>query len=348
VHHARAVSGQEIAEAFPDVVWHTETPLVRTAPAPLYLLSRLTRDHGIKVVLTGEGSDEVFLGYDLFKETRLRRFCLRQPSSARRPRLFGRIYPYLDEGGRRGEFWQRFFLQAGAPDDPLFSHMPRFLLTSWIKEFYSAEVRNALDGWDALQGLRDSLPGAFSGWSPLNRAAYLEFETLLSSYLLCSQGDRVAMANSVEGRVPFLDHRLFEFAAGLPVSSKLRVLREKDILRRWARNVVPPAVEQRPKQPYRAPDVPAFTGPEAPDYVAELLGSEALGRAGLFDSRAVAGLVQRAREGRATGFRENQAYVAILSAQIWHDRFIARPVRYEPLPLESADVALEFEAAEVL
>src|SRR5204863_6642671 len=86
-----------------------------------------------------------------------------------------------------------------------------------------------------------------------------------------AQGDRMSLAHGVESRYPFLDHRVFEFAAGLPTQSKLRGLREKAILRRWARDVVPPAVQQRPKQPYRAPDIPAFFSPEPVEYVRELL-----------------------------------------------------------------------------
>jgi asparagine synthase (glutamine-hydrolysing) len=246
-HHAvQAIGASEVAAVFPDVVRHTETPLVRTAPAPLLLLARLTRQQGIKVVLTGEGSDELFLGYDLFKETVVRLFCLRQPESRRRPRLFDRLYPYLGGGNRGGELWRRFFLEAGAVDDPLFSHLPRFGLTAHIKQFYSSDLRDALAGADPLEELRASLPAAFPRWSPLNRAAYLEIVTLLSPYLLSSQGDRVSLAHAVEGRYPFLDHRLFEFAARLPTRSKLRGLREKDILRRWARDVVPSAVVTRP------------------------------------------------------------------------------------------------------
>jgi asparagine synthase (glutamine-hydrolysing) len=343
VHHARMVTGREIAEVFPRVVRHTETPLVRTAAAPLFLLSALTSDHGIKVVLTGEGADEVFLGYDLFKETRLRHFCLRRPGSSRRPRLFDRIYPYLPDEGRRGDFWQRFFLEAGGPEDPLFSHLPRFQSTSWIKGFYSGDHRDALGDFDAGAELRDGLPDGFESWTPLNRAAWLEFETLLSPYLLCSQGDRMAMGNGVEGRVPFLDHRLFEFSAGLPISSKLRVLREKDILRRWARSVVPPAVEERPKQPYRAPDAPSFMGPDAPEYVEALLEPRALEETGMFEPAAVAGLLRRARSGRASGFRENQAFVAILSTQLWHEAFFTSSWDAQGLALEGADVALEYD-----
>ena len=336
------IHDRAIAEVFPDVVRHTETPLVRTAPAPLYLLARLTGRSGIKVVLTGEGADEVFLGYDLFKEAAVRAFCGRQPESAWRPLLFDRLYPYLGGGG--GEFWRRFFLDAGGPEDPLFSHMPRILLTSRIKEFYAEGTRDALSGFDAAEALRADLPPAFGEWSVLGRAAYLEATTLLPSYLLSSQGDRMAMAHSVEGRFPFLDHRLFEYAAALPDRSKLRGLREKDVLRRWARDLLPERLAARPKQPYRAPDAPAFFGAEEPEYVSELLGSEALLRSGLFNPAFVQGLVKRCRSGRATGFRENQAIVAILSTQLWHRRFLEEaPETGEPT--SPCDVFLREDAA---
>jgi asparagine synthase (glutamine-hydrolysing) len=344
-HAAQAIGSEAVAGAFPDVVRHVETPLVRTAPAPLYLLARLTREHGIKVVLTGEGSDELFLGYDLFKETSLRLFCLRQPQSSVRPRLFTRLYPYLDARVRRGEFWQRFFIEAGPPSDPLFSHLPRFRLTEHIKNFYSGDMRAALGGSDPLDELRASLPPEFTAWSALNRAAYLEMLTLLSPYLLSSQGDRVSLAHAVEGRYPFLDHRLFEFAARLPTRSRLRGLREKDILRRWASSVVPPAVATRPKQPYRAPDIAAFFTREPVAYVRDLLDETTLTRTGMFDPRSVAGLVRRCRAGSATGFRENQALVAILSTQLWHQLFLQTPAAWRAAATPAADVALAEHAS---
>lgn len=341
VHALQPIRQTETGDVFPEVVRHAETPLVRTAPAPMYLLSRLTRERGIKVVLTGEGSDELFLGYDLYKETVVRLFCLRQPRSQVRPRLFDRLYPYLArEGQGRGELWSRFFLEAGPASDPLFSHLPRFALTSRIRDAYSADARAALGGTDVLRELRESLPRAFGSWSPLNRAAYLEMTTLLPGYLLSSQGDRMGLAHSIEGRFPFLDHRLFEFAAALPTRSKLRGLREKDILRRWAKGVVPPRVESRPKQPYRAPDVPAFFHASQPDYVDALLAEDAVRRAGLFEAKAVSGLVRRCRAGRATGFRENQALVAVLSAQLWHHHYLQRRELPSPLAIEKADVVL--------
>jgi asparagine synthase (glutamine-hydrolysing) len=339
IHRVRHIDGAAIARVFPDVVWHAETPLVRTAPAPLYLLSQLTREAGIKTVLTGEGSDELFLGYDLFKETKVRLFCLRRPESRLRPALFDRLYPYLGARRRGGEFWRRFFLNAGGPDDPLFSHLPRFGLTARIKAFYAPDVRASLASFDALAQLRDALPPEFASWDPLHRAAYLEVTTLLSSYLLSSQGDRVAMAHAVEGRFPFLDHRLFELAASLPPGSKLRGLREKEILKRWAPSVVPSEVTERHKQPYRAPDVPAFFGPGQPSYVRDLLAPDAIRRVGLFEPAAVAGLVRRCESGRATGFAESQALVAILSTQLWHEMFFRDRMRPQAV-LRQPDVIL--------
>jgi len=341
-HSETAIGPGDIAVVFPEVVRHCETPLVRTAPAPMYLLARLARGRAIKVVLTGEGSDEILLGYDLFKETVVRRFCLRRPESKMRPALFQRLYPYLAHGGRGGDFWARFFLEAGAAGDPIFSHMPRFLLTSRIKAFYSDDVQHALAGTDVLGELRDALPDGHSRWSDLERAAWLETTTLLSGYLLSSQGDRVALAHGLEGRFPFLDHRLFAYAAALPARSKLRGLKEKDILHRWARRALPESMPRRAKQPYRAPDAAAFFGgARPPEYCEELLDAGAVGRFGLFEPSAVEGLVRRCRGGRATGFLENQALVGVLSAQIWYEQhFSSEGQSTAPLPLEHADVLL--------
>lgn len=341
MHSIASMGANAIADCFPDVIWHAETPLIRTAAAPMFHLARLTKSAGIKVVLTGEGADELFLGYDLFKELQVRRFCLRRPDSTTRPQLFDRLYPYLVDRGNGGEFWRRFFLDAGAPNDPLFSHLPRFQLTSWIKEFYSADFAAGLSGIDVVEEVRQSLPVRFFGWSGLNQAAFLEMTLLLSPYLLSSQGDRMAMAHGVEGRFPFLDHRLFEFAAALPTGSRLRGLKEKEILRRWARRILPAKASTRVKQPYRAPDAPSFFGPNAPKYIADALSGESIRQKGVFSPDAVQGLVRRCQSGRATGFRENQALVAVLSTQLWHDQFVTRHAPPRMLDIARADVVLQ-------
>jgi asparagine synthase (glutamine-hydrolysing) len=340
IHAATTMGSNSIADSFPDVLWHTETPLLRTAPVPMFHLAKLTKQAGIKVVLTGEGADELFLGYDLFKEVSVRRFCMRRPESLSRQLLFDRLYPYLTQQGRGGEFWRRFFLESGQPSDPLFSHLPRFLVSSRIKDFYTPEFAQGLGGMDVIAELRASLPTRFFGWSYLNQAAYLEMTTLLSPYLLSSQGDRMAMAHGVEGRFPFLDHRLFEFAAALPTSSRLRGLREKEVLRRWASRILPPAIKARGKQPYRAPDAPSFFAPNSPEWISDLLTPDAVRQVGIFSQASVAGLLRRCRAGLATGFRENQAIVGVLSTQLWHHQFISSVQNVSPLPIRGASVLI--------
>src|SRR2546422_8933758 len=194
----------------------------------------------------------------------------------------------------------------------------------------SLTSRSCPRGADPLEELRASRPSRFAAWSPLNRAAYLEMVTLLSPYLLAAQGDRMSLAHGVESRYPFLDHRLFEFAARLPTSSKLRGLREKAILRRWARDQVPAEVQQRPKQPYRAPDIPAFFSPEPVEYVRELLNDPNLARSGMFEPRAVAGLMRRCQAGVATGGREIQALFPVGSAALWYRQLMADAAHVPP------------------
>ncbi len=322
--HSSAHCGEgDIAAVFPDVIRFTERPILRTAPAPLFRLSALVREAGLKVALTGEGADEVFAGYDIFKEARVRRFCGRQPGSHIRPHLFRKLYPYLPGLQQQSAEYLAAFFGAGgdALDDPLFSHRPRLRGTAAAKLFFSADLRQTLAGYDAAEEMAGLLPEAFARWHPLNQAQYLESRFLLPGYILSSQGDRMAMANGVETRFPFLDHRLVEFAAALPPEMKLKGLTEKHILREAARGLLPPEIGARAKQPYRAPDSHAFTGAGARDYVAEALGAERIAATGLFNPKAVAALHAKCAGGQATGFRDNAAFVGILSTQLWNATF---------------------------
>ncbi|MER9586342.1 asparagine synthase (glutamine-hydrolyzing) [Mesorhizobium sp. M0276] len=323
-HHSAVACGEgDIAAVFPDVIRFTERPILRTAPAPLYKLSSLVREAGLKVVLTGEGADEVFAGYDIFKEARVRRFCRRQPGSRIRPHLFRKLYPYLP-GLRQqsAEYLFSFFGASGAAlDDPLFSHRPRFDGTAATKLFYSGDLRATLSGYDAAEELAARLPGAFARWHPLHQAQYLEARFLLPGYILSSQGDRMAMAHGIEGRFPFLDHHLVEFAAGLPPEMKLKGLVEKHILREATKDLLPAAIGRRTKQPYRAPDSQSFVGPGTRDYVQSALGDAAVSAGGLFNPKAVAKLHEKCSRQPASGFRDNAAFVGILSTQLWLTTF---------------------------
>jgi asparagine synthase (glutamine-hydrolysing) len=340
IHSAAAIAQSSIAQSLPEVLWHTETPILRAEPIAMYHLSKLARDCGIKAVLTGEGADELFLGTDLFKEVSVRRFCLRQPASLGRQRLLDRVHPALAAQGKGDEFWRHFFLEAGVPSDPLFSHLPRFLQNARAKDFYAPEFRSGLGGIDVLNELRGSLPVRYFGWSPLNKAAYLEMTTFLSPYLLSSRGDRMAMAHGVEGRFPFLDHQLFEFAAALPTGSRLRGLREKEILRRWASRIVPAQVKTRRKQEQLVPDASIFCGSGAPEWARDHLTPDALQGVGVFSAASVEALVRNSRAGLPTGVRENHAIIGVLSTQLWHHQFIDRISRPTALSVSGASVML--------
>ena len=316
----------DIAWRFPDVIRHTERPVLRTAPAPLYLLSRHVRSSGFKVVVTGEGADEVLGGYDIFKEAKVRRFWARRPASRWRPLLLSRLYPYLEGVQRQPQAYLQAFFGTGleSVDDPLFSHLPRFRLTARAKAFFSADLRAELRGYDAMAELRESLPPEFGAWHPLSQAQYLETAHLLPGYILSSQGDRVAMANAVEGRFPFLDHRVVELAARIPPRLKLKGLREKHILKRAVGKYLPAAIAERPKQPYRSPESECFTGAGAPEYVRSLLSPAALARSGLFDPAAVEKLASKCdRASGRIGIGDNMALVGILSTQLLENHFAA-------------------------
>lgn len=329
-HTAIRCTKNDIRDAFPRAIWHAETPVIRTAPIPLMLLAEAVRAANYKVVLTGEGADEVFGGYDLFKEAKIRRFWSRAPESTWRPLILARLYPYLKHSptaapGFREQFFKQGFEHRARP---FFAHIPRWMTTQRLLQFLHPDLRAALGGFDAYAVIEQRLPAGINAWPPLARDQYIEAHTLLSGYLLCSQGDRMGMAHSVEGRYPFLDHRVIEFASQLPPQYKIRGLNEKYLLKKAVGHLLPDAIRRRPKQPYRAPDSQSFFHAGKPvDYVAELLDPSRIRDAGYFQPQAVTKLVQKCGMGRAIGFGDNMAFVGILSTMLLDELFIRRSAR---------------------
>lgn len=167
-----------------------------------------------------------------------------------------------------------------------------------------------------------TVPPEVARWSPLARAQHLEMKTLLSGYLLSAQGDRMLMGNSVEGRFPFLDHRVIELAARLPPTLKMKVLREKYVLKRHAARWLPPAVLRRPKQPYRAPVGKSLRGPDAAPWCAELLSRRAVDEVGVFDGAKVDKLLQKlAAQPGEPSEADNMAVMAVASTQLLVNTF---------------------------
>jgi len=339
-HHEVLVSREDIARAFPDVIRHTERPILRTAPAPLFLLSKLVQDAGIKVVLTGEGADEQFAGYDLFREAKVRRFWAREPDSKWRPLLLDRLYPYLARSpvSQRAMARQFFGQQLGAWREPGFGHDPRWRSTAALRRLVLPGMRPAAGEPDVRDAFLATLPPAFASWSSLAQDQYVEIRTLLSGYLLSAQGDRMLMAHSVEGRFPFLDRNVALLADSLPASYKLHVLDEKHVLKRAAQELVPPSILARTKQPYRAPDALAFAGAGA-EWVDDVVSDRAVREAGVFAPALVQQLVGKCRARADVGQfsnSDNMAIVGVLSTQLVYDQLIRRqPPAGPPVPLRT-------------
>lgn len=328
-HHDITVSTHDIARVFPSVVLHAEQPLVRTAPAPLFLLSRLVRDCGLKTVLTGEGADEFLAGYDIFREAKIRAFWSRDPESRMRPALFERIYPYLARSPQQARalalaFWK---IRMTETDDPFYSHERRWSTSGTLHRFLARDLREGCRS----EAVPPTLPSGFASFDPLNKAQYLEISTFFSQYILSAQGDRMLMAHGVEGRFPFLDARVMEYCCRIPPGLLLPGLREKAVLKTLAKRAVPPAIISRPKQPYRAPDALCFVGPAAPDWIAEVLAPETLVATGLFEPQMVTNLQKKLEASIrkngphvAPSNTDNMAMVSIISAQLLHLNMISR------------------------
>jgi len=291
-HHSLTATGETVGDLLPEVVLHGEQVLIRSAPAPLLALSREVRRNRTKVVLTGEGSDEVLLGYDLYRETRARLFWSRRPESRCRPAILRRLYPYLPLAAQGDAVLRQLYgVGLDQPDAPGFSHLVRWAATARLSRLFSPEFAASVADEDPVATVLATMPDRARRWRPLARAQWLEMHTLLTGNLLGPQGDRMLMGGSVEGRFPFLDHRLIELAARLPDGLKLRGLAGKWVLKRYATGLVPPDVLARHKFPYRAP--PAWAGAAAPQWARELLAPEAIREVGIFDPDKVRRLLAK-------------------------------------------------------
>ena len=324
-HRDVCVSHEDIGKVFPDVIWHTERPILRTAPAPLYLLSKLVRESGYKVVVTGEGADEVMAGYDIYREAKVRLFLARNPSSKKRANIFLRLYPWMARNPSSAPAFARSFFGKGLDlSDPGISHRPRWDTTSAVRRLLDADLRREMEQTNVAEDLLSTLPDSHKGWDPLCRAQWLEMVSLLSGYILSAQGDRMLMANSVEGRFPFLDCHFVDFANQLPARHKLLALDEKHLLKVAFSDLIPESVMKRPKQPYRAPDAASFFNVKNLDWVDDLLSEDTLKKAGIFNPDAVVRFADKCRrvKGLKMSNTDNMRVVAILSTMLVNHHYI--------------------------
>lgn len=323
--------GPETAEAYPDVVWATELPLQFPLALPLARLSRAARDAGFPVVLTGEGSDEIFGGYDCFRADRMRRLLEHKLLRPLRPALYKKLYGWLGS-------------PTSVTDFMLASHAtPR----ADLAKRFGGVVPPWYDVWTMLDLERSDLlaPGGrrvrpieeppaellalvrddVADLHPLDAALAFEMETRLPSWIL-PIGDRASMLNGVEARVPFLDDEIVEWVAPLHPRLKMRGLTEKALLRGAVSDLLPKDVRQRRKRPFYTPIRGWFFDAQRPAYVDEVLSSEAIRKAGMFDPRVVA----RLRAGLELAsdpfmqMRLEWMLLLVLGCQLFHESFVQK------------------------
>lgn len=312
----------DIGKYFSDIVYFGERPIFRTAPAPLYLLSKKVREENFKVVLTGEGADEIFGGYNIFKEAKIRKFWSANPESKYRSKLLKKLYPYIFKDKRLFSTLEAFFrLGIDEPENPIFSHIVRWSNNSKMKNFFSENFKEQIRDYNAIDELTLKLPEDFDNWSTLSKAQYLEIITFMSGYLLSSQGDRMAMGNSVELRVPYLDHRIIEFMARVPSVWKIFGLNEKYILKKVFNEYLPKEILYRAKNPYRAPIRNSFIANNNFP-IEDILNEVNISDAGVFNSSKVKMLLQKAKKSESLSELDNMALAGIISTQILHEQFV--------------------------
>lgn len=279
-HCERVVNDGEIGARLRDVVWHTETPLKETYNSAAHALSEAVRAAGIKVVLTGQGSDEFFGGYVGYRFDRFRR--ARQGADGAADLAEARLRDRL--WGDESFCYERNDLEFRAAKAGL----------------YSAAVRERQHAIDCLEHPlvdRERLTGVHD----LHRRSYLDLKLRLGDHLLGDHGDRMTFAHSVESRHPFLDRELIEFLATVPPDLKLKGLEEKYLLKQVARNWIPSRIVNREKFGFAAPGSPHLLRGNDPAITA-LLSRDRIEADGYFDPDRVERLV---RQYSAPGFRIN-------------------------------------------
>ena len=327
-HTAFTCTTDEIGENFANTIWHSEYPILRTSPIPMYLLSKKVRESNIKVVITGEGADEILAGYNIFKEAKIRRFWANEPNSNARPKLLTKLYPFLPLIKESPDFALKMFFGYKLTDteDPLYSHLLRWHNTSRIRSFFSNDFASSIKDNNPIGEISKTLPSNFNKWSDLAKSQYLETTIFMSGYLLSSQGDRMAMGNSVEGRYPFLDYRVIEFASKLPDNYKLNCLNEKFILKKLSLGKIPHSISTRSKQPYRAPIASILSNKKMPDFINEILSEESLKSFGIFNSTKATALITHIKQQKMVSEIDQMAIAGILSTQLLYKMFIQEPI----------------------
>jgi len=316
-HHEVVVSPEEFLDALPTLVWHEDEPLAHPSSVALYFVSRLATDH-VKVVLTGEGSDELLAGYGRYARTlynvrwgsRYHRFV---PASVRR--AVRGVIGSLAVGSRARKKLERTFLRI--PPDLASIYFDNFAVFSRAlqAQLLTPAAQERVAAADPYQIVREYLERT-DARTLLDRLLYVDVKTYLHELLM--KQDQMSMAASIESRVPFLDHHLVEFTAGLPSRLKLRGFTTKRILRESMSHLLPASILARPKMGFPVPVGSWFRGPWR-GIVFELVLGERARERGIFNPEVVRRLVQEHLSGRV---EHSERLWALVNFELWLRRFV--------------------------
>src|SRR5437773_1510781 len=322
-HHEVMIGREEMQKFLPELVFHQDEPIADPVCVPLYYVSKLARDTGTIVVQVGEGSDELFGGYDWFRtylqiQEKFWRHAERFPVAVRRAGsvLAKPLIKKMLKKRMASELVRR--LGAG---ESLFWGGAVVFDETMKPSVLSTEMRaryNGLSTYDVVRQYQDTIAAARPNADYAARMTYLELKLRLPELLLM-RVDKITMATSVEARVPFLDHHLIEYAMGLPRNLKVRGASGKHILKRALESVLPADVLYKPKRGFGAPTREWFRGPESKSLVKQLMNSSIRER-NFFDYSFIQHLAdEHARE--AHDWSAN--LWCLLNLSLWYDHWIA-------------------------
>jgi asparagine synthase (glutamine-hydrolysing) len=323
-HHEVMIGREEMLSFLPELVFHQDEPIADPVCVPLYYVSKLARETGTIVVQVGEGSDEIFGGYDWFRtylqiQERFWRHAELAPLSARRAAsaLAKPLVERVLKKRMAGELVRRL----GANESLFWGGAVVFDET--IKpSVLSLEMRgryNGLSTYNVVRQYQEKIATARPNSDFAARMTYLELKLRLPELLLM-RVDKITMATSVEARVPFLDHHLIEYAMGLPRNLKVKGATGKHILKLALESVLPPDVLYKPKRGFGAPINEWFRGSGGAGLVEQLMNSS-LRERNFFDYS----FIQRMADEHARGTRDWSANLwCLLNLSLWYERWIAR------------------------
>lgn len=331
------IARAKAAELLPEMIWHTEQPLLVPGAIGGLLLSALQREKGVRVALTGDGADELLGGYDVFRAAKLRRALDGSALRGARPAIFRSLARLTGQPTGLADVIET---DAAAAEE--IARIHGGVYPPWYDTWKLLDLeRDALLGVGGRRVRPIAEPPAGYGalvrddvrsLDPLDAQLAMEIETRLPSFILVIS-DRSAMANGVEARVPFLDGRVVEHMLSLPPSLKMRGFQEKALLRDAMSPLLPPRIRRRRKQPFMTPVAPWFFSTGAPPAVEEAMTREALRDAELFAPDVVERMraaLSEAPARSAMRLRLELVLMQVLGTQLLHRLFVSRAITCSP------------------